>query len=134
MAQVSDIRQGSHYAVGEIGDMSALDAKLFVAKALALTGMEVSFNRAAPGQESPFLHQHRQHEELYIFLSGQGQFQVDGQVIDVHPGTLVRVNPEGARAWRNTGTQDMTFIVIQANVGSLTAQDGMRSDRKAEWS
>jgi uncharacterized cupin superfamily protein len=133
MAEVTNIRTGPHYQVGEAGRLDALDAKLFIGQALGFTGMEVSLNRVAPGQAAPFLHAHRLHEELYLFLDGHGEFQVDGQTFPVGPGTLVRVAPDGQRAWRNSGDRDLIFIVVQANVGSLTGQDGIRSEAPIRW-
>jgi uncharacterized cupin superfamily protein len=133
MATVSNIRAGLHYTVGEAGPLQLLDAKLFLGQALGFTGMEVSLNRAVPGQTSPFVHDHRRHEELYLFLDGEGQFQVDGEVFPVRAGTCVRVAPGGQRAWRNNGPRDLLFVVVQANVDSLTPQDGIRQETEAVW-
>lgn len=133
MAEVTNIRHGQNYAVGEAGPLDQLDAKLFLGKALGFTGMEVSLNRFRPGDEVPFVHQHREHEEMYLFVKGHGQFQVDGEVFDVKPGTIVRVLPEGKRAWRNNSTEDLYCVVIQANVGSLTDKDGIINDDPLTW-
>lgn len=133
MAAVSDIRTGQNYSVGHTGPLAELDGKLFVGQALGFSGMEVSLNRFAPGQAVPFIHQHRQHEEMYLFLSGHGQFQVDDDVFDVGPGTIVRVAPEAKRGWRNNGTVDLQCIVIQANQGSLTDKDGIKLDETPKW-
>lgn len=133
MAAVENIRQGKNYTVGESGPLEGLDGKLFLGKALGFTGMEISLNRFSPGQVVPFLHQHRQHEEMYIFIQGEGQFQVDGDVFEVHPGTVVRVSPEGSRAWRNNSTQDLYCIIVQANQDSLTDQDGIRGEHLISW-
>jgi quercetin dioxygenase-like cupin family protein len=134
MAEITQVRRGKHYTVGEAGDIAELDQKLFVGKPLGFTGMEVSLNRFLPGQEVPFLHQHKKHEEMYLFIQGHGQFQVDGEVFDVHPGTIVRVLPDGKRAWRNNSQQDLVAIVIQANLDSLTDQDGIRHEGTIDWS
>jgi uncharacterized cupin superfamily protein len=133
MASVSDVRSGAHYTVGEAGPLAELDAKLFIGQALGFSSMEVSLNRLAPGTGSPFMHQHREHEELYLFLKGTGQFLIDGTVIPVGPGTLIRVEPEARRAWRNNGDADLEFIVVQANRHSLTGNDGIRLDEQAPW-
>ena len=133
MASVTDVRHGENYSVGETGPMSQLDAKLFVGQALGFTGMEVSLNRFEPGQEVPFVHQHRQHEEMYLFIQGRGQFQVDGETFDVEPGTIVRVLPDAKRAWRNNSGEDLLCIVIQANVDTLTGQDGIRLEEPLTW-
>ncbi|MCL5116704.1 MAG: cupin domain-containing protein [Firmicutes bacterium] len=133
MAEISNVRQGKNYSVGEAGPLEALDGKLFVGQTLGFTGMEVSLNRFAPGQVVPFLHQHRRHEEMYVFIKGHGQFQVDGETFDVKPGTIVRVSPEGNRAWRNNSQDDLYCLVVQANVDSLTGQDGIRNDGPIAW-
>jgi quercetin dioxygenase-like cupin family protein len=133
MASVSEIRRGKNYSVGEAGPLAGLDGKLFLGKELGFTGMEVSLNRFAPGQQVPFMHQHRQHEEMYLFISGRGQFQVDGETFAVKPGTVVRVLPDAQRAWRNNSDEDLLCVVIQANIDSLTGQDGIRGETTIEW-
>lgn len=133
MAEVRRVREGTHYTVGEAGPLEELDAKLFVGKPLGFTGMEVSLNRVAPGQGVPFLHRHRLHEEMYLFLRGEGEFQVDDDLFPVHAGSVVRVEPDAVRGWHNTGDEDLYCIVIQANVGSLTGQDGIRLEDEPGW-
>ena len=71
--------------------------KLFLKELLNLSGMEISVNRLAPGEGIPFRHKHRENEEVYIFVRGRGQFQVDGEVFDVEEGSVVRVAPAGVR-------------------------------------
>ncbi len=115
---------------------SAVPGKKFLKGELDLTGMEVSFNKFPPGAAMPFYHQHREHEELYLFLKGRGQFQIDGKTIDVKEGTAIRVNPAGVRAWRNNSDQDLYYVVIQAKANSLrsgTIEDGVVVDRKVQW-
>lgn len=110
--------------------------KLFLKEALELTGMEVSLNKLPPGQSVPFYHQHREHEELYVFLRGCGQFQVDDKVIEVREGSVIRVAPQGVRTWRNTSDEDLYYIVIQARAGSIGVndiEDSIVLPRKVEW-
>lgn len=133
MAEVTATKNGTHYTVAEAGNFGELEKKEFIAQTLGFTGMQVSLNRATPGQASPYLHAHRQHEELYLFLWGTGEFQVDHDVLPVKPGTMIRVAPEGQRAWRNNSSSDLLFIVVQANVGTLTGQDGIRLDGDPSW-
>lgn len=133
MAEVTATKNGTHYTVAEAGNFGELEKKEFIAQTLGFTGMQVSLNRAQPGQASPYRHAHRQHEELYLFLSGTGEFQVDGDVLPVKPGTMIRVAPAGQRAWRNNSSSDLLFIVVQANVGSLTGEDGIRLDGDPTW-
>lgn len=111
--------------------------KLFMKEPLGLTGMEMSLNRLPPGGEIPFLHRHRNNEELYIFIKGRGQFQVDGEVLEVGEGSVVRVARDGVRAWRNDSDEDLYFIVVQARADGMPdacISDGMSVPGKAEWS
>lgn len=113
-----------------------VEGKTFLGSALGLTAMEVSFGSMLPGESIPFLHAHKQNEELYLILSGEGEMQVDGERIPLRPGTAVRVAQDGQRAWRATGTEPLAYLVIQAKAGSLeqaTAGDGVLSDQPLAW-
>jgi mannose-6-phosphate isomerase-like protein (cupin superfamily) len=110
--------------------------KLFMKEPLGLTGLEMSLNRLPPGGEIPFLHRHRENEELYIFIKGRGRFQVDGEVLEVGEGSVIRVAPDGVRAWRNDSDEDLYFIVIQVRADSMPdayIADGESVPGKAEW-
>jgi mannose-6-phosphate isomerase-like protein (cupin superfamily) len=110
--------------------------KSFLREALGLDGMEVSLNSMGPGEAMPFLHRHRRNEELYLFLSGSGEFQVDGETFPVRAGSAVRVSPTGARAWRNTGQEPLIFVVVQAVAGSIegdSIEDGQRVPDEVRW-
>lgn len=100
-----------------------IQGKVFMGQALQTTGAEISFQSFAPGKETGFLHTHQTHEELYIFVSGKGEFQVDGQVFPVGEGSVVRVAPEGKRSVRNNGTELLIMICVQYKAQTFTAQD-----------
>ena len=113
-------------------EFGGVSGKLFLKELLGLTGMEVSANVMAPGQGMPFCHRHRLNEELYIFLSGSGQFMVGDAIFAVGPGSCVRVVPQGIRCWRNTGDEPLHFLCIQAPAGGLATQatqDGIGAGR-----
>ncbi|MBE3555614.1 MAG: cupin domain-containing protein [Firmicutes bacterium] len=141
MAASAVTKEGTHFTAANFGPFEALDqqnkyAKVFIKDALKLTGMEVSLNKMAPGSASPYLHKHTNNEELYLFLKGQGQMQVDGEVIEVMEGTAVRVAPEGARALRNTGSQPLYYLCVQAQQDGLktwTGSDGVHLDTPLSW-
>ena len=75
----------------ELAPEIKIPGKVFGGAALQATGSEFSFQLFQPGTETGFLHTHQTHEELYFFLSGNGEFQVDGQVFPVSEGSVVRV-------------------------------------------
>lgn len=102
---------------------------------LGLTGCEVSLNRLPAGTGMPFVHAHKKNEELYIVLRGSGTFYVDGDEFPVRKGSLIRVDPAGARTW-TAGEEDLYFICIQAEAGRLsqaTLKDGYRIDDHPSW-
>ena len=100
-----------------------IQGKVFMGQTLQTTGAEISFQSFARGKETGFLHTHQTHEELYIFVSGKGEFQVDGQVFPVGEGSVVRVAPEGKRSVRNNGTEPLIMICVQYKAQTFTAQD-----------
>jgi mannose-6-phosphate isomerase-like protein (cupin superfamily) len=113
-----------------------LKGKDFLGQKLGLTGMEVSINAMPAGQSVPFSHGHKQNEELYLFLSGKGQMLLDSEVIEVGPGSAVRIAPPVLRCWRNTGAEPLVCIVVQAKAGALeqaTAKDGFLSKDPPQW-
>ena len=61
--------------------------KLFLRKFLGSAGLEMSLNVVPPGKGIPFLHRHRENDEVYVVVGGRGQFLVDGECIDVAEGS-----------------------------------------------
>jgi uncharacterized cupin superfamily protein len=111
--------------------------KVFMKKALGLTGLEVSLNKFKPGAAVPFLHRHARHEELYLCLGGVGEMIVDGEVLRLEQGTAVRVAPAGARSIRNVSGEDFYYLCIQATDGSMTDDetitDGVPVEGPVAW-
>lgn len=136
MKQIQKIAEGTHFSALSTGSFSQLNdyvlpvapgmeiqGKVFMGQALQTTGAEISFQSFAPGKETGFLHTHQTHEELYIFVSGKGEFQVDGQVFPIGEGSVVRVAPKGKRSVRNNGTEPLVMICVQYKANAFTAQD-----------
>jgi mannose-6-phosphate isomerase-like protein (cupin superfamily) len=101
-----------------------------------MTGAEISLNALPPGKAIPFLHKHQQNEEVYIVVGGRGQFLVDGLYTDVAEGSVLRIGPDGERAWRNNSDAPLYFLCIQSRADSLTdggTSDGMKVDGKPRW-
>ena len=110
--------------------------KLMLLDKLDLSSCQVSLNALKSGQGTPFRHSHQKNEELYIFLSGEGEFQVDDDVFPIQAGSTIKVDLAGERAWRNTGQAELVFIVIQATKDSLiqhTGEDGVISEAPPSW-
>jgi mannose-6-phosphate isomerase-like protein (cupin superfamily) len=150
MKKLTVSAEGANYSAINIGELNNLmdysflhpklntevKGKVFIGEILKSTGAEVSFQILPSSAEMSFIHQHRKHEELYIFLKGKGQFQVDEDLIDVKEGTIIRIAPDGQRTWRNNSESPMIFMVIQTQAGSLDhlfIGDGFRIEGKALW-
>lgn len=136
MKQIEEIASAKNFkaiSVGTLTDVSeyvlemgpgiSIPGKVFCGSALGTTGSELSFQVFQPGTETGFLHTHKNHEELYFFLSGKGKFQVDGQTFAVQEGSVVRVSPAGKRSVRNNGTAPLVMLCVQYKAQTFTAED-----------
>lgn len=120
----------------ELGPEVKIPGKVFGGAALGATGCEFSFQVFQPGTESGFLHTHKNHEELYFFLSGKGEFQVDGEVFPIAEGSVVRVNPAGKRSVRNNGTTPLVMLCVQYRGNTFTSEDaadGVILNEEVKW-
>jgi len=149
MKQIELIATASNFSATNIGKLSELNdyvlqlgpdvkipGKVFGGAAIGATGGDFSFQVFQPGTETGFLHTHKKHEELYFFLSGQGEFQVDGQVISVGEGSVVRVAPDGRRSVRNNGTAPLVMLCVQYRGATFTeedAADGVILNEAVTW-
>ena len=120
----------------ELSPEVKIPGKVFGGALAGATGGEFSFQSFAPGTETGFIHTHKNHEELYFFLSGKGEFQVDGQVFPIAEGSVVRVAPDGKRSVRNNGTEPLVMLCVQYRGATFTAEDaadGVIFNEKVEW-
>src|SRR5262245_61245758 len=114
----------------------AARGKLFLRGLLGSAGLEVSLNVVPPGKGVPFLHRHRQNDEVYVVVGGRGQFLVDGECIDVQEGSALRVCPPAARAWRSHPGAPLYFLGLQYRADSVIeggTLDGERAEGKPAW-
>lgn len=105
-------------------------------EALQLTGCEMSINHLPAGGAVPFVHAHKQNEELYYVLSGKGELYIDGDVLPLKEGDAFRIDPSGKRAIRAAQDSELRYLCIQTKAGSLegfTMEDGVILDEKAPW-
>ena len=111
-----------------MGGGATVKGKVFTGAALKSTGMEMSLQTMAPGQENPFVHAHKKHEELYMVIKGEGEFRVDDKVFPIAEGSLVRIAPAGKRSLRNTGKDNLVVMCIQYMADSFGPDDTPAGD------
>ena len=141
MKTIKNIKEGKNFKAINVGNISEIiehelvlgpdfkiQGKVFAGQAVGTTGSELSFQTLVPGQDSGFLHAHKTHEELYIILRGEGSYQVDGEIFPVSEGTIIRVAPDGKRALKNTGKENLTMLCIQYKANSFTDADNPMAD------
>lgn len=113
-----------------------IEGKTFVKEDLKLTSAEISFNTMQPNTAIPFLHKHKENEEIYIGIKGQGQLLLNDHYVDVKEGTAVRVATDTERSIRNNSEKPFSFIVVQAKENSLegsTISDGYGIEKIPKW-
>ena len=140
MKQIETIAEGQNYKAVNVGSWeevmgyelpmgpAVIQGKVFVGQAVGATGSEFSFQTLVPGQDSGFLHTHKTHEELYIILKGEGEYQVDGKIFPVREGSVIRVAPEGKRALKNNGKENLIMLCIQYKANAFTEADSPMTD------
>lgn len=149
MKEIKKIAAAENFSVISVGKLSELSeyvielspevkipGKVFGGEALQATGSEFSFQMFQPNTETGFLHTHKNHEELYFFLAGKGEFQVDGQVFPVEEGSIVRVASNGKRSVRNNRTASLVMLCVQYRGNTFTAEDatdGVILDEPVKW-
>lgn len=102
--------------INEIGK-NYENGKVFLKDLLDLTSCEISVNEMPAGKKLPFSHKHKQNEEIYVFIKGEGSMILDDEIINIKEGTCVKVLPNASRTIESK-TQ-MQYICIQAKLNSL---------------
>lgn len=105
------------YAKTSIGNESRIELH----EVLGLTGAEVSINKLPAGAAIPFIHAHKENEEIYGVLEGAGSATVDGEDIELTAGDWLRISPAAHRRFRAAADSGLTYICIQVKQGSLGA-------------
>lgn len=136
MKQIKEILKSDNFTAANFGKLNELGeyvlelgpdvkipGKVFGGTALGATGGDFSLQMFQPGTETGFVHTHKSHEELYFFLRGKGEFQVEGQKFPIEEGSVVRVAPDGKRSVRNNGDQPLIMLCVQYAGNTFTDKD-----------
>jgi len=71
----------------------------------------VTHFRLHPGKRSPFVHRHREAEEVYVILRGSGRVKLGDEVREVAELDAIRIAPELPRAFE-AGPEGLEFIAF----------------------
>lgn len=133
MSEIKNVKSGSKYAHASVGVLGQFEGKSFLKETLGSTSCEISYGSLGTGEAIPFFHSHKENEEHYLILSGEGRFQVDDEVFDISEGSVIRVSTNCDRNLKCTSSTPMIYVCVQAKEGSLgnyTATDGVINERE----
>lgn len=137
MKKIAENNNFTAINLGRLSDiLENMNGKVFLKDQIEATGSEISISVLAPKTDLPIFHTHKQNEEIYIILSGEGKFQVDDQCFNISEGSVIRIAPAGVRGMTNTSDEQMIYIVIQAKENSLeqyTMEDGVILETAPLW-
>lgn len=95
------------------------DVRAELHEKLALTGAEVSINQLPAGTGVPFIHSHKNNEEIYGIISGEGKAVIDGEEISLAAGDWLKIAPAAKRQFFASANSGITYICIQVKENSL---------------
>ena len=88
---------------------------------LGLSGAEISVNNLPAGACVPFVHAHKQNEEIYYILCGSGKAVIDGDTVELKAGDFVRIAPAAKRQFFAAADEGIGYLCIQVRENSLDA-------------
>ncbi|WP_267523295.1 cupin domain-containing protein [Campylobacter sp. MG1] len=115
----------SNFSIETLGDFSKLQ-RVELKDKLGFTGCEISINTLNANTNVPFIHYHKENEEIYIILSGDGSIKLDNELINIKKGDIIRISPRTKR--QIFANSDLNYICIQTKENSLknyTMTDGI---------
>ena len=129
MKEIKIVEKGENFTTVNVGKLNeikeyelamgnfSIPGKMFAGHALQATGAELSFQSLAAGQDYGTRHTHKPHKELYFILKGEGKR------FPVSEGSIVRIAPNGKRAFKNTGSSEMLVLCVQYKANSFSDDD-----------
>ena len=98
----------------------------FFAEPLGTEQIAFTWRSIPPGTggKGSYGHRHRDQEEVYYVISGRLLFKLGDDVVEVAPGTAVRVAPELYRSVHNDGPDEVELVIcsVRAEEGAETTE------------
>lgn len=95
------------------------DARTELHDQLSLTGAEISISNLPAGACVPFVHSHKQNEEIYVVLSGRGKAIIDTETVTLSAGDWIKVSPVAKRQFFANEDSAISLACIQVKENSL---------------
>lgn len=89
----------------------------YVGKALALTRLGCSYTEVEPGETACPYHVHHAEDEMFVILSGEGEYRFGAVVHPVQAGDVLGApvgGPDYAHQLVNTGTETLKYLAISS--------------------
>lgn len=86
---------------------------------LSLTGAQISINQLPAGAGVPFVHYHKNNEEIYGIIAGKGKAVIDDEEVKLSAGDWLKISPAAKRQFFAAGDSEITYICIQVKENSL---------------
>ena len=83
----------SNYTKTNVGN----EGRTKLHEAFSLTGAEVSINSLPAGAGDPFVHSHRNNEEIYGIIAGKGTTIIDGDTVEITASDRLKIVPAAQR-------------------------------------
>lgn len=92
------------------------DVKLFLSNLADFDGKNeklrtFAFAELKPGEEVEF-HIHEGESESYYIISGEGEYNDNGEILKIFPGTVTFTPSGSGHGIKNTGSDMLTFIAL----------------------
>jgi len=109
--------------------MSEFHEARFARGDLAAERTGLAYHVLRPGKRQPFVHRHKEAEEIVVVLSGSGRMKVDDEILELEPMDAVRVSPDAARALEAGDGAPLEILVF----GPHHEQDAEMVDDSGFW-
>lgn len=85
---------------------------------LGLTGSEISIDELPAEAAVPFVHAHKENEEVYYIVKGGGTFAIDGEEVALKEGDFIKIAPKRKRQIF-AGESGITYLCFQTKASPL---------------